>query len=211
VRFHYNDRYFDDTFEGIPTTGYTGIFRSMLDHQLVDLRLNTDFFDIRSELSPECLVVYTGPVDRFYDYQLGALGWRTLDFEREVVDVGDFQGTSVMNYADPEVPFTRIHEFRHFHPERRYQTERSLIFREYSRSATQRDDEPYYPVNTEADRRLFAQYQERMNMERNVVFGGRLATYQYLDMHQVIGSALSVFGKTIAPRLRGAIADSGQS
>src|SRR5699024_11422457 len=113
--------------------------------------LCTDWFDVRAELraaSPDAPVVYAGPLDRYFDYAEGRLGWRTLDFEQEVLDgVGDFQGTSVMNYADADVPYTRIHEFRHFHPERDYPTDKTVIVREYSRAATD-TDEPYYSINT---------------------------------------------------------------
>ncbi|MCC5697097.1 hypothetical protein LH612_28465, partial [Klebsiella pneumoniae] len=140
--------------------------------------------------------------DRYFDYREGELGWRTLDFELEVVNTGDFQGTPVMNYADEEIPYTRIHEFRHFHPEREYYpTDKTVIVREYSRFA-ETGDEPYYPINTPEDRRKLEAYRElakREAKERKVLFGGRLGTYQYLDMHMAIGSALSMFDNKIAP------------
>jgi len=132
---------------------------------------------------------------------LGALAWRTLDFEREVLPVGDFQGTPVMNYADRDVPYTRIHEFRHFHPERKeYPTDRTVIVREYSRFA-ESGDEPYYPINTPDDRAKLERYRElaRKEASRNILFGGRLGTYKYLDMHMAIGSALTMFDNRIAP------------
>ncbi|WP_374311212.1 UDP-galactopyranose mutase, partial [Microbacterium sp.] len=144
-------------------------------------------------------VVYTGPVDRYFDYAEGALSWRTLDFEEEVLEVGDFQGTPVMNYADADVPYTRIHEFKHFHPERadRYPADRTVVMREYSRFAT-REDEPYYPVNTPEDRAGLVAYRELARGERGVLFGGRLGTYQYLDMHMAIGAALSMWNNQLA-------------
>jgi UDP-galactopyranose mutase len=145
-------------------------------------------------------VVYTGPVDRYFDYTGGTLSWRTLDFEQEVLHVGDFQGTPVMNYADASVPYTRIHEFRHFHPEREYATDKTVIMREYSRFA-ERGDEPYYPVNTPADRESLLSYRELQAGEPNVFFGGRLGTYQYLDMHMAIGSALSMYTNKLVPLL----------
>ncbi|NTV40539.1 MAG: UDP-galactopyranose mutase, partial [Demequinaceae bacterium] len=123
-------------------------------------------------------------------YEAGELSWRTLDFELEVLGVGDFQGTAVMNYADEDVPFTRIHEFRHFHPERDYPRDRTVIAREYSRFAT-REDEPYYPVATSVDRERLEAYRELARGESMVHFGGRLGTYQYLDMHAAIASALA--------------------
>ena len=154
--------------------------------------------------SPDAPVVYTGPLDRYFDYAEGRLGWRTLDFEVEVLPIGDFQGTPVMNYNDPDVPYTRIHEFRHFHVERDYPTDQTVIMREYSRFAED-DDEPYYPINTEADRALLAAYRTRAKSETassKVLFGGRLGTYQYLDMHMAIASALNMYDNTLAPHLR---------
>jgi UDP-galactopyranose mutase len=132
------------------------------------------------------------------------LGWRTLDFEVEVLPIGDFQGTPVMNYNDPDVPYTRIHEFRHFHTERDYPADKTVIMREYSRFAED-DDEPYYPINTEADRALLAAYRARAKSETassKVLFGGRLGTYQYLDMHMAIASALNMYDNVLAPHLR---------
>ena len=154
--------------------------------------------------SPDAPVVYTGPLDRYFGYAEGRLGWRTLDFELEVLPIGDFQGTPVMNYNDLDVPYTRIHEFRHFHLERDYPTDKTVIMREYSRFAED-DDEPYYPINTEADRALLATYRARAKSETaasKVLFGGRLGTYQYLDMHMAIASALNMYDNTLAPHLR---------
>lgn len=205
VRYTYDNRYFNDTHEGLPTDGYTAWLERMADHPNIEVRLDTDFFDESQPLNKRDMVgkvpiVYTGPVDRYFDYAEGELGWRTLDFEQEVLEVGDFQGTSVMNYAGSDVPYTRIHEFRHFHPERDYPTGKTVIMREYSRFAN-RDDEPYYPVNTPADRERLLKYRELAEQQNGVVFGGRLGTYQYLDMHMAIGSALSVFSNKVAGML----------
>ncbi|MCT2159691.1 UDP-galactopyranose mutase, partial [Corynebacterium sanguinis] len=115
VRYTFNNRYFNDTWEGLPVEGYAAWLEKMADHELIDVELNTDWFDVRDRYQG-IPVVYTGPLDRYFDYAEGRLGWRTLDFEREVLDTGDFQGTPVMNYNDADVPYTRIHEFRHFHP-----------------------------------------------------------------------------------------------
>ncbi|WP_217136092.1 UDP-galactopyranose mutase [Leucobacter chinensis] len=201
VRYTYNNNYFSDTHEGLPTDGYTAWLERMADHPNIEVKLDTDFFDESQPLNKNAVVgkvpvVYTGPVDRYFDYVEGELSWRTLDFEEEVLEVGDFQGTSVMNYAGSEVPYTRIHEFRHFHPERDYPKDKTVIMREYSRFAT-RDDEPYYPVNTPDDREMLLKYRERADAEDRVIFGGRLGTYQYLDMHMAIGSALSVFNNKL--------------
>ncbi|MEV1129884.1 UDP-galactopyranose mutase [Agromyces sp. NPDC049794] len=197
VRYTYDNRYFNDTFEGLPTDGYTAWIERMADHPGIEVRLSTDFFDVSQPINKAATVgqvpvVYTGPVDRYFDYANGALTWRTLDFEREVLQVGDFQGTPVMNYADLDTPYTRIHEFRHFHPEREYPRDKTIIMREFSRFA-ERGDEPYYPVNTAADREGLLSYRELAKEEPGVFFGGRLGTYQYLDMHMAIGSALSMF------------------
>ena len=172
----------------------------------IEVRLDTDWFDVRDALraeSPDAPVVYTGPLDRYFDYAEGRLGWRTLDFEVEVLPTGDFQGTPVMNYNDLDVAYTRIHEFRHFHPERDYPTDKTVIMREYSRFADD-DDEPYYPINTESDRALLAAYRARAKAEATwkVLFGGRLGTYQYLDMHMAIASALNMYDNILAPHLR---------
>ncbi|WP_345751200.1 UDP-galactopyranose mutase [Microbacterium rhizophilus] len=203
VRYNYDNRYFNDTWEGLPTDGYTAWIERMADHPNIDVKLNVDFFDESQPLNKKALVgqvpiVYTGPVDRYFDYAEGELSWRTLDFEEEVLNVGDFQGTSVMNYPDADVPYTRIHEFKHFHPERKdvYPDDKTVIMREFSRFAT-RDDEPYYPVNSTDDRSGLLAYRELQKGEQDVHFGGRLGTYQYLDMHMAIGSALSMWNNQL--------------
>ncbi|GGT73789.1 UDP-galactopyranose mutase [Actinomadura citrea] len=199
VRYTFDNRYFDDTREGLPVDGYTAWLERMADHPGIEVRLNTDFFDLRDDLVGNVPVVYTGPLDRYFDYAEGDLGWRTLDFETEVVPTGDFQGTPVMNYADEDVPYTRIHEFRHFHPERAgYPSDRTVIMREYSRAAA-RGDEPYYPVNTAADRARLLAYRELARREDGVLFGGRLGTYKYLDMHMAIASALTMVDNRLRP------------
>ena len=158
VRYTYDNRYFNDTWEGLPTDGYTAWIERMADHPNIEVKLNVDYFDESQPLNKKATVgqlpiIYTGPVDRYFDYTAGALSWRTLDFEQEVLNIGDFQGTSVMNYPDMDVPYTRIHEFKHFHPERKdvYESDKTVIMREFSRFAN-REDEPYYPVNTPTDR-----------------------------------------------------------
>ena len=204
VRYGYDNRYFNDKYEGLPVDGYTAWIERMADHPNIEVRLDTDFFDTDTEAFKgnavgNIPVVYSGPIDRYFDYAGGELAWRTLDFEREVLPVGNFQGTPVMNYADAAVPFTRIHEFRHFHPERaHYPTDKTVIMREFSRFAS-RDDEPYYPVNTSADRSSLLAYRELQKGEKNVVFGGRLGTYQYLDMHMAIAAALSAWENKVKP------------
>jgi UDP-galactopyranose mutase len=200
VRYTFDNRYFSDRYEGLPVDGYAAFLRRMADHPNIDVALDTDFFEVRAELSPEVPVVYTGPLDRYFNYADGPLGWRTLDFEPVVLNIGDFQGTPVMNYADEDVPWTRIHEFRHFHPERTYPEDSTVIVKEYSRTA-EAGDEPYYPINATSDRERLEAYRARARTEPGVHFGGRLGTYQYLDMHMAIASALSAFDNILAPHL----------
>ena len=203
VRYNYDSRYFNDKYEGLPVDGYTAWTERMVASDLIDVYLDTDFFDPENPLNKAAVVgkvpvVYTGPVDRYFDYSAGDLSWRTVDFEKEVVETGDYQGCSVMNYGDIDVPFTRIIEFRHFHPERDYQDKKTVIFREFSRFADH-GDEPYYPVNTAQDRERLEQYRELMKNEDRVFFGGRLGTYKYLDMHMAIASALTMLDNELAP------------
>ena len=206
VRYTFDNRYFNDTYEGLPVNGYTAWLKNMAADERIEVRLDTDWFDVCDGLraeSPDAPVVYTGPLDRYFGYSAGKFTWRTVDFESEVAETGDFQGTSVVNYNDQEVPYTRIIEFRHFHPERDYPKDKTVIFREYSRFAGD-DDEPYYPINTPENREKLEAYRELAKVEareRNVLFGGRLGTYKYLDMHMAIGSALSAFDNKIAPHL----------
>ena len=191
VRYNYDDRYFNDTYEGLPTLGYTAWLNNMTKHPKINLVTNVDYFDIKEQISSNQKVIYTGPIDRYFNFSQGVLGWRTLDFESQKLDLDDFQGTSVMNYADIEIPFTRIHEFKHFHPERTYKVDKTIITHEYSRFAHQ-DDEPYYPINTSSDRKMLEDYRKLAESETNVHFGGRLGRYQYLDMHMAISSALGL-------------------
>ncbi len=200
VRFNYNDFYFADRYEGLPLDGYAAVFDRIFSHERIDARTGVDFFEVRSRLHPDATILYTGPIDRFYEYRFGPLGWRTLDFEIERPAVDDYQGAAVMNYPDQDVRYTRVHEFKHLHPERRPVRGATLIMREYSRTAGQ-GDEPYYPVNTPADRQRYDQYAALAAAETQVIFGGRLGTYRYLDMHQAIGAALRCFARQIQPAL----------
>jgi UDP-galactopyranose mutase len=199
VRYTFDNRYFSDTYEGLPAQGYTAWLERMADHPKIEVRLGTEFAGLRQDLVGNVPIVYTGPLDAYFGYAAGDLGWRTLDFETEVMPTGDFQGTPVMNYADTDVPFTRIIEFRHFHPERDwYPEDKTVIMREFSRFAD-RADEPYYPINTAADRERLLAYREMTQHEPGVFFGGRLGTYKYLDMHMAIGSALSMYDNRLRP------------
>jgi UDP-galactopyranose mutase len=202
VRYTYDNRYFNDTHEGLPTDGYTRWLERMADGARIEVMLGNDFLDSASPVNKAntvgCVpVVYTGPVDRYFGGAEGTLRWRTLDFSQDIVPTGDYQGTSVVNYSDASVPFTRIIEFRHFHPERDYPRDRTVIAREYSRFAGPKD-EPYYPLNSTADRGALLAYRELAKREKAVYFGGRLGTYKYLDMHMAIASALSLADRLAA-------------
>ena len=189
VRHNYTNRYFADKYEGIPLEGYAKLFERMLDHSNIEVRLNTDYFETRENLGT-IPTLYTGPIDRFFEYKYGPLDWRTIDFCREVHEVSDYQGCTVMNFADATIPFTRIHEFKHYHPERPG-TESTVTFTEFSRVAGPAD-EPYYPVNTPRNSRLLEQYQTEMAGMSNIWMGGRLGAYRYFDMDDTVAHALEL-------------------
>ncbi len=202
VRYNFDNRYFNDKYEGLPTDGYTAWLERMADHPNIEVRLDTDFLaeGVADEFKGKVPVVYTGPVDEYFGNAEGRLSWRTVDLEVETVDVDDYQGTGVVNANDPEVPFTRELEFKHLHPERAetYTPDKTLVVREYSRAATE-DDEPYYPINTAEDREKLLKYRDLAEKEPMVLFGGRLGTYKYLDMHMAIASALSMYDNKVKP------------
>ena len=199
VRYNYNIRYFSDKYEGVPLDGYGALFKRLLKNELITLSLGLDF--LKQSIPTETLVIYSGAIDEFFDYRLGRLDWRTLHFEAERHDLPDYQGTSVMNYADPETPFTRIHEFKHYHPERP-PTGKTLIFREFSRSAKP-GEEPYYPVPAADNPRRYQNYLELAKEKApNVIFGGRLGAYKYLDMDDSIAEALKCYEERVLPRLK---------
>lgn len=201
VRFNYNDEYFDDAFQGLPRMGYGDFISNLADHPRIEIKLGSDYFDSKYCRDGKTLTIYTGPIDKYFEYSLGRLGWRTLDFDLERVSIPDYQGTAVMNYADEEIPFTRIHEFQHLHPERENSSKKTLIMKEFSRFA-EGDDEPYYPINTESDRLRLEGYRALAKLEKNVIFGGRLGSYRYLDMDMAIASAFVAFENEIKPRIK---------
>ncbi len=202
VRYNFDNRYFNDKYEGLPVDGYTAWLERMADHPNIELRLNVDFLDpeVNAEFKGKVPVVYTGPVDEYFGNSEGRLSWRTVDLEQEIIPVDDYQGTGVVNANDPEVPFTRELEFKHLHPEREasYTKGKTLVVREYSRFAEE-GDEPYYPINTAEDREKLLKYRDLANKEPMVLFGGRLGTYKYLDMHMAIASALSMYENKVKP------------
>ncbi len=190
VRFNFDNRYFNDTFQALPRLGYGELLRSMASIPGITVYLNTDWRDIRDDVDPKQLVVYSGALDEFFNGVAGQLPWRTLDFDFEVCSVPDYQGVPQLNFADPEVPYTRIHEFVHYPPHQRFDMSRTVIAREYSRFAEFGDD-VYYPIHTPATREQVDMYRRLIRDQRSRVwFGGRLGSYKYLDMHMAIGSAL---------------------
>ncbi len=184
VRFNYDDNYFFHRFQGMPTTGYTAMVARILDHPRIAVQLETRFS--RDQAGEFDHVFYSGPLDGWYGYDMGWLGYRTLDFER-FVDDGDHQGCAVMNYGEVAVPWTRITEHKHFAPWEDH--DRTVCYREYSRACGP-DDIPYYPIRLVAEKALLADYVARAEAERGVTFVGRLGTYRYLDMDVTIREAL---------------------
>jgi len=198
VRKNYDENYFFDPWQGIPREGYNRIFEHLLDNERIEFMSEVDFFAIRGQVPSSCMIIYSGPIDRFFDYQFGRLEWRTLEFEREVLPVEDFQGTSVMNYPERSVPYIRIHEPRHLHPERRYPPDKTLIMREYPK--TDDGEHPYYPVNTTDNQEKLKKYLAEREKVPQVLFGGRLGDYKYYDMDQVIGAALNLYEEKVKNR-----------
>ncbi|MDA0346001.1 MAG: UDP-galactopyranose mutase [Verrucomicrobia bacterium] len=188
VRHSYNSRYFSDPFEGIPLEGYGKLFQRLHDHPNIEVQLNTDWLDVREIYLGKWPILYTGAVDQFFDHKYGRLEWRSIELNREVYDMPDYQGCSVMNYAEADVPYTRIHEFKHFHPERP-STNRTVIYKEYSKIIGE-STEPYYPVNTLRNAELLKRYKADADQLKRVWFGGRLGGYRYLDMDDTIAAAL---------------------
>jgi UDP-galactopyranose mutase len=202
VRYNYNNRYFTNIYEGLPKKGYYNFFKNLIDHHNITLKLNTNWNDIKQNVSRETKVIYSGPIDEFYNYEYGELNWRSLDLIKETLNKQDFQGCPVMNYADLEQPYTRIHEFKHFHPERwgqpgeeGYTANKTTIVREYSKTWS-RGEEPYYPVRTDEDLKKLQQYEKLAQQEDNIIFAGRLGKYKYYDMDQVFTEAIELAENT---------------
>ncbi len=187
IRLTYDDRYFGDRFQGIPVGGYTRMFENMLDHDAIDVVLGVDYFEHAQALQAAAeKVVYTGKIDEYFDCRFGELAYRSLRFEHEVL-AGDFQGTAIVNYTDAAVPFTRITEHKHFAYQASPQT---VITREYP-ADYHRGQIPYYPIRDAANSALYERYRAEAGRQ-GLLLGGRLATYQYYDMHQVVAQALAL-------------------
>mgnify|MGYP006084180805 FL=1 len=185
VRFVYDNNYFFDTFQGIPKNGYTQVFEKLLEG--IDVKLNLDYFidkDTLDSLSQN--IIYTGPIDKYYDYKFGDLQYRPLKFKTKILDKENFQGHSVVNYTSSDIPYTRIIEHKHFNND---VSDKTVVTREYPIEYS-KDEEPYYPLNDKPNQKKYQKYFKLSQKENNIFFGGRLAEYKYYDQHQVIESAL---------------------
>ena len=193
VRTTFNDRYFNDKYEGIPVKGYTALFEKLLEG--IDRELGVDYLERRAEfdLRANKKVIYTGPIDEFFDYSKGELEWRSLRFEQHTVKRSDVQGNAIINYTDVEVPHTRITEHKHFTPD--IKTDNSIVTKEYPQD-WDKTKEKYYPVNDDHNTEVYRAYKKMIDKQK-FIFGGRLAEYKYYDMHQVIASALHATKKEI--------------
>ncbi|MGZ7443030.1 UDP-galactopyranose mutase [Paenibacillus sp. TH7-28] len=191
VRFTYDNNYFNDTYQGIPIGGYQAIIQKMLEG--VDVRLNADFFHDRGALEPLAKkIVYTGMIDQYFEYAYGVLEYRSLRFETAVLgDNANYQGNAVVNYTDRETPYTRIIEHKHFE----FGTQDNTVITHEYPTEWKPGDEPYYPINDDKNNEIYKKYKALADAEANVIFGGRLATYKYYDMHQIIGAALAAVDK----------------
>ena len=187
MRFTFDNNYFNDIYQGIPVGGYNKLFERLLDG--VEVRLDTDFFSDRAYFeSLAGKVVYTGPIDQYYDYRYGKLEYRTVKFEQQLFDMPNYQGVAVMNYTDAETPYTRIIEHKHFDFGKQ---DKTVISKEFS-SEWKDGSEPYYPINNDRNNSLYLRYKELADKEADTVFGGRLAEYKYYDMHHIIQQVLDI-------------------
>ena len=198
VRFTFDNNYFNALYQGIPVGGYTKMVENMLDG--IEVRLGVDYLEHKAGLDRLAgTIVYTGPIDAYFDYKLGYLEYRSVRFETELLDMPNFQGNAAVNYTDRETPWTRIIEHKWFEfgkDEQGNYLPKTVISREYS-SEWKPGDEPYYPVNDEKNSSLYAEYKKLADAEKNVIFGGRLAEYKYYDMDQVVAAAMEISRKAL--------------
>lgn len=196
IRFDYCEDYFQNCrWQGIPIGGYTQIFEKLLSSPNIEKIMNCDYMEHKNEFEVKEKVIFTGRLDQFFNFKYGVLDWRSVDLKREVIDYEDFQGTSVMNYAESSIPYTRIHEPKHLHPERDYRVSKTVIFYETSRMSE--IDDAYYPINNDRNRNLSAKYIEEAKKHGKMIFGGRLGEYAYYDMDKTILSALKCYKEKI--------------
>ena len=195
VRYNYREDYFlNARWQGIPYDGYTKIFERMLNSPNIHVELHCDYFECINDFNVRTKTIYTGPIDRYFNYVYGKLDWISIKLQKEIIDLEDYQGTSVMNYAESGIKYTRIHEPRHLHPERRYPEDKTVIFYEYPVSD---HNDPYYPVKTDKNLELLKKYKDLAQKEKNVIIGGRLGEYAYYDMDKTILAALKCYENKI--------------
>lgn len=187
LRFNYDDNYFNHPYQGMPRHGYTSIIENVLDHPLIEVKLGTSFDTSMTDFEH---IFYSGRLDRYFNYDLGILGYRTLDFEEGRAD-GDYQGAAVINYPDEDIPFTRIAEHKHFAPWETISSGKTIFFREYSRTCGT-NDIPYYPIRLVQEMDTLKAYEARAEQEKRVTFIGRLGTHQYLDMDVTIDRSMDI-------------------
>jgi UDP-galactopyranose mutase len=188
IRLNFDDNYFNDIYQGIPIGGYSRMMNNMIDN--IDIILDTDYFTYRDYWNSQAkYIIYTGPIDRFYNYRYGKLEYRSLKFEHENMSINDFQGNAVINYTDESVPFTRIVEHKHFD---KSDASGTIVTREFPANFEE-TNEPFYPINTEKNTSMYNKYRELSKLDNKFIFGGRLAQYQYLDMHQIIGASMNKY------------------
>lgn len=193
VRFTYDNNYFNDLYQGIPMGGYTQIIEKML--KGIDVKLNYDYFEHREELDNIAnKTIFTGQIDKYYDYKFGELEYRSLRFETEILDMQNYQGNAVVNYTEYEIPYTRIIEHKHF--EFDTTSPKTIVTREYPDSWN-KEKEPYYTINNEKNNKLYEKYAELASKDDKVIFGGRLGSYKYYDMDKVILEALNTVNKEL--------------
>jgi UDP-galactopyranose mutase len=191
IRSNYIDNYYDDKYQGIPIGGYTQIFQKLLDG--IEVRLNVDYFHHRAYFnSVATTTIYTGMIDKFYDYKYGRLEYRSLKFETERLEMSQHQSTSIVNYTDIKIPYTRIIEHKHFEM---LNLPHTIITREYPEDYVELKNSPYYPINDTINSEIYKKYHKLSILDPSVIFGGRLGTYQYYDMHQVVGASLNMTSK----------------
>lgn len=193
IRLSFDDNYFFDRYQGIPENGYTEMIANMIDG--VDYELGCDYFDKQEYYdSLAKRTIYTGPIDRFFNYQFGELEYRSLKFVTKTLPIQDFQGNAIINYTSDKIFFTRIIEHKHFNLSKTSSTDQTIVTEEYPQQYT-KNLEPYYPINNEFNNSIYDKYKKLSQQNSKYVFGGRLAEYRYYDMHQIIGSAINIYNK----------------
>lgn len=194
VRTNYNADYFSDTYQGMPLGGYSDLFQKLLAHRNIEVKLGLDYYKIKNKIPKDCKIIFTGMIDRFFDYKYGHLDWRSLKFVWQRHNYADFQGVATVNYADLDVAYTRIHEFKHYHPERKniFESQKTTICIEYPQNYKE-GKEAYYPINNKKNMDLYAKYKKEILKNKNIIIGGRLGSYQYWDMDKTIENSLNTF------------------